>query len=180
MKTHDSGTVAQPDPPKTPEGLRARISLAVMAFFMTLFALLRSITRRVKLPSTPPDVDQNISEVAPDNTQKEEFRPPSPTPAFTEADLLSSVMKRLGELEEKVDTLKAKPSEMPYEKAELLNAAVCRVDALEAELIATKKVLLLFLVKNSLLFLFVPFSLGDSFMCHHYHIVLILFILAIL
>lgn len=39
-----------------------------------------------------------------------------------------------------MDALKAKPSEMPYEKEELLNAAVCRVDALEAELIATKKV----------------------------------------
>ncbi|KAL3730774.1 hypothetical protein ACJRO7_027756 [Eucalyptus globulus] len=137
------GTVAQPDPSKKPEGLRARILLAAMAFFMTLFAFLQSITHRVtkKLPSTPLDVDQKISEVAPDSTQKEEFRPPSPTPAFTEADLLSSVMKRLGELEEKVDTLKAKPSEMPYEKAELLNAAVCRVDALEAELIATKKAL---------------------------------------
>lgn len=132
---------------------------------MTLCALLRSITHRVtkKLPSTPLNVDQNISEVAPDSTQKEEFRPPSPTPAFTQADLLSSVLKRLGELEEKVDTLKAKPSEMPYEKEELLNAAVCRVDALEAELIATKKVLLLCLVKNSLLFLFVPFSLGGFF-----------------
>ncbi|KAJ7967292.1 Phosphatidylinositol/phosphatidylcholine transfer protein [Quillaja saponaria] len=72
---------------------------------------------------------------------KEEFCPPSPTQAFREADLLSSVLKRLGELEEKVDTLQSKPSQMPYEKEELLNAAVCRVDALEAELIATKKAL---------------------------------------
>ncbi|KAI3912175.1 hypothetical protein MKW92_046543 [Papaver armeniacum] len=48
---------------------------------------------------------------------------------------------KLGELELKVDTLQAKPSEMPCEKEELLNAAVCRVDALEAELIATKKAL---------------------------------------
>ncbi|KAG0495469.1 hypothetical protein HPP92_000160 [Vanilla planifolia] len=30
---------------------------------------------------------------------------------------------------------------MPYDKEELLNAAVCRVDALEAELISTKKAL---------------------------------------
>ncbi|MCD7447094.1 hypothetical protein HAX54_023123 [Datura stramonium] len=69
----------------------------------------------------------------------EEFRPPSPTPAFTEAQLLSVVLKKLGELEDKVNTLQEKPSEMPCEKEELLNAAVCRVDALEAELIATKK-----------------------------------------
>lgn len=86
------------------------------------------------------DHDENIPQLAPDATHKEDFRPPSPIPAFTEADLLSSVLKKLSELEEKVDTLQAKPSEMPYEKEELLNAAVCRVDALEAELIATKKV----------------------------------------
>ena len=36
--------------------------------------------------------------------------------------------------------LQSKPSVMPHEKEELLNAAVYRVDALEAELIATKKV----------------------------------------
>ncbi|RVX12120.1 Phosphatidylinositol/phosphatidylcholine transfer protein SFH4 [Vitis vinifera] len=39
---------------------------------------------------------------------------------------------------------------MPYEKEELLNAAVCRVDALEAELIATKKVV----AKNATLVLY--------------------------
>lgn len=75
-----------------------------------------------------------------DSGSKEEFRPPSPAPGFTEADLLLSVLKRLGELEEKVEELQAKPSEMPSEKEELLNAAVCRVDALEAELITAKKV----------------------------------------
>ncbi|KAK6143452.1 hypothetical protein DH2020_023800 [Rehmannia glutinosa] len=73
---------------------------------------------------------------------------PSPTPSFTDAELLSSVVKRLGELEEKVNTLQAKPSEMPYEKEELLNAAVYRVDALEAELIATKKALYEALMKQ--------------------------------
>ncbi|KAF8016952.1 hypothetical protein BT93_H2217 [Corymbia citriodora subsp. variegata] len=159
------GTVAQPDPPKTPEGLRARILLAVMAFFMTLLAFLRSISHRVtkKLPSTPLDVDQKISEVAPDSVQKEEFRPPSPTPAFTEADLLSSVLKRLGELEEKVDTLKAKPSEMPSEKEELLNAAVCRVDALEAELIATKKALYEALIRQEELLAYIDHQRETQF-----------------
>ncbi|CAI0377512.1 unnamed protein product [Linum tenue] len=84
----------------------------------------------------------HVSAVIAINTPEKELnRPPSPTASYTEADMLTSVLKRLGELEEKVDTLQAKPSEMPYEKAELLNAAVCRVDALEAELIATKKAL---------------------------------------
>ncbi|XP_057496762.1 phosphatidylinositol/phosphatidylcholine transfer protein SFH8-like isoform X2 [Actinidia eriantha] len=132
-----------PDTQKAPEGFWARILAMVMAFFMTLFMLCRSVAARVtnKPPVTSSDRNQNGHELSLDALLKEEFRPPSPPPAFSEADLLSSVLKRLAELEEKVDTLQTKPSEMPYEKEELLNAAVCRVDALEAELIATKKAL---------------------------------------
>lgn len=109
---------------------------------MTLLTLLRSVACRVtrKFPDTLTNHDQNISEQTFDVAHKEECRPPSPKTSFTDADALSSVLTRLVELEEKVDTLRAKPTEMPYEKEELLNAAVCRVDALEAELIATKKV----------------------------------------
>lgn len=109
---------------------------------MMLVTLFRSVACRVTkgLPETSTGHDLNISEVSVDANEKEEFRPPSPSPSLTEVDLLSSVTKKLSELEEKVDTLQAKPSEMPYEKEELLHAAVCRVDALEAELIATKKV----------------------------------------
>lgn len=59
---------------------------------------------------------------------------------LTEADLSSSTIKRLSELEEKVEKLESKLNVMPPEKEELLNAAVCRVDAVEAELIAAKKV----------------------------------------
>ncbi|XP_034681111.1 phosphatidylinositol/phosphatidylcholine transfer protein SFH8-like isoform X1 [Vitis riparia] len=127
---------------KSPEGIHTRILSALLAFFMTLFTLFYTVALRVthKLPDRV-DHDENIPQLAPDAIHKEDFRPPSPIPAFTEADLLSSVLKKLSELEEKVDTLQAKPSEMPYEKEELLNAAVCRVDALEAELIATKKAL---------------------------------------
>ncbi|GAV61538.1 CRAL_TRIO domain-containing protein/CRAL_TRIO_N domain-containing protein [Cephalotus follicularis] len=133
----------QPDTPKSLEGTRARILVAVMAFFMSLLTLFRSVTYRLtkKLPQASTVNGQDVAELTLDLPSKEEFRPPSPTPAFTEADLLSRVMKRLGELEEKVNTLQARPSEMPSEKEELLNAAVCRVDALEAELIATKKAL---------------------------------------
>ncbi|KAK9108906.1 hypothetical protein Sjap_016966 [Stephania japonica] len=131
-----------PDTQKSPEGIQARIYAMIMTLIMMFFAYFHSLTSRVnkKLSHT-----SNDNADAPNLTltplPKEEFRPPSPTPGFTEADLLSSVLKKLGELEEKVESLQAKPSEMPYEKEELLNAAVCRVDALEAELIATKKAL---------------------------------------
>lgn len=111
-----------------------------MGFFIAIFALLRSLTFQISGKKLSIG-SQNTAELsAPDKTATEENRPPSPIAKFTEAELLSNLMKRLGELEEKVDTLQSKPSEMPYEKEELLNAAVCRVDALEAELIATKKV----------------------------------------
>ncbi|XP_044489280.1 phosphatidylinositol/phosphatidylcholine transfer protein SFH8-like isoform X2 [Mangifera indica] len=142
MPSASKGTLSQPVTSKAPEGIRARFMVAFMAFFMTLLTLFRSVASRVtkRLPDATSDHGFNIPKPAVE-TQKEEFRPPSPGPSFTEADLISSVMKRLGELEEKVETLQSKPSEMPYEKEELLNAAVCRVDALEAELIATKKAL---------------------------------------
>lgn len=132
--------------PKVPEGVSARVLVPLMAFFMTIITLIRLVMFHVtkKLPSTPKH-GENISEPNP-GAQKEEFRPPSPSSSLSQVDLLSSVLKRLGDLEEKVDMLQAKPSEMPYEKEELLNAAVCRVDALEAELIATKKVQLWVLI----------------------------------
>ncbi|XP_019237734.1 PREDICTED: phosphatidylinositol/phosphatidylcholine transfer protein SFH8-like isoform X1 [Nicotiana attenuata] len=131
------------DSQKPVEGLRARVIGLFMAFFMTVLMLFRSITCHVtkKLQDSSTVEDQDGQEFTFDASAKEDFRPLSPTPAFTEAQLLSVVLKRLGELEDKVNTLQEKPSEMPYEKEELLNAAVCRVDALEAELIATKKAL---------------------------------------
>lgn len=130
-------------PEKTLEGIQARIITMIMAFLMTLCTLLRSAANSVakKLPSKASEEGPHYPSYGLEPAPKEEFRPPSPTPELTEMDILSSVMRRLGELEEKVDTLQAKPSEMPYEKEELLNAAVRRVDALEAELIATKKAL---------------------------------------
>lgn len=136
---------------------------------MTLFALFRSVAYRVgkKFPNGSSEYNQNQIQIEVDPLPKEEFRPPSPSPGFTEADLLSSVLKKLAELEEKVDTLQAKPSEMPSEKEELLNAAVCRVDALEAELIATKKVqLCIFIV----IFVIVLKQYTDSAFPFNHHI----------
>ncbi|KAI3702520.1 hypothetical protein L6452_28259 [Arctium lappa] len=128
---------------KAPERLYARVFAFVMAFFVTLFTLFHSVVNRVtkKLPYISSEDAQNTPNLSLAASPTEELHALSPTPSFVEAELVSSVLKRLGELEDKVDTLKAKPSEMPYEKEELLNAAVCRVDALEAELIATKKAL---------------------------------------
>ncbi|KAK4345409.1 hypothetical protein RND71_035585 [Anisodus tanguticus] len=137
------GILPPTDSQKPAGGLSARILGLLLAFFTTLLMLFRSLLCRItkKLPDQSIGQDQAVQEFTFDANSNEEFRPPSPTPAFTEAQLLSVVLKKLGELEDKVNTLQEKPSEMPCEKEELLNAAVCRVDALEAELIATKKAL---------------------------------------
>jgi tetrahydromethanopterin S-methyltransferase subunit G len=52
-----------------------------------------------------------------------------------------ALVKRVGDLEEKVAAFSSRPPEMPADKAELLAAAATRLDALEAELETTKKVL---------------------------------------
>ncbi|XP_022898609.1 phosphatidylinositol/phosphatidylcholine transfer protein SFH8-like isoform X2 [Olea europaea var. sylvestris] len=143
-------TVLSPDSQKAPEGLRARILTSLMAFFMTLFMLFRSLSCCLlkKVPDASSHQESTITENAFDTILKEEFRPPSPTPAFSEGEVLSSVLNRLGKLEEKVNALQTKPFVMPCEKEELLHAAVCRVEALEAELIATKKALYEALIKQ--------------------------------
>ncbi|KAF3617138.1 Phosphatidylinositol/phosphatidylcholine transfer protein SFH8 [Capsicum annuum] len=137
------GMLPPTDSEKPAGGLSSRILELLMAFFTAVLMLFRSVLCHItkKLADSSIGQDQAVQEFTFDANSSEEFRPPSPAPAFTEAQLLSVVLKKLGELEEKVNTLKEKPSEMPCEKEELLNAAVCRVDALEAELIATKKAL---------------------------------------
>lgn len=132
-----------PDSQKAPEGLCSRLLATFMTLFTTLFLVFRSMSYPAtkKLPEASAQHEQTVPELATDTNYKDEFRPPSPTPFFTDRELLTSMVKRLRELEDKVNILQEKPSTMPYEKEELLNAAVCRVDALEAELIATKKAL---------------------------------------
>lgn len=135
------GRVPLPDSRKHTIGAQPQVLTLLMAFVMTLFTMLCSMVVCVRKKLQGEELDVQKPDIPLGSSHKEEFRPPSPAPAFTEADLLSSVLKRLGELEEKIDVLQAKPSEMPSEKEELLNAAVRRVDALEAELITTKKAL---------------------------------------
>ncbi|CAJ1972471.1 unnamed protein product [Sphenostylis stenocarpa] len=121
----------------------AYIWVVIVGFFVAIFTIARSlafhVTKRIK--DTISDSAKNMPNMTIDSITKEESLPPSPVPRLTKTELISSALKRLGDLEEKVDMLQSKPNVMPSEKEELLNAAVYRVDALEAELIATKKAL---------------------------------------
>ncbi|XP_045821553.1 phosphatidylinositol/phosphatidylcholine transfer protein SFH8-like isoform X2 [Trifolium pratense] len=151
------GTPPLFDTIKSPEGIRARIWVALTVFLLTMFTLLRLLAYRVtkKLPVVSSKNYHSTLELTLDTTNKENYCSSSPTPAYTETQAFSSIMKRLGELEEKVNTLKSKPSELPRQKTELLNAAVYRVDALEAELIAAKKALYEALIRQEELFAYI-------------------------
>lgn len=115
-------------------GLVSHIWRWLPAFFVKFLMIFISV-------ALPQSEGQSQSESAVDEANARESRPPSPAFAtITENHVFSSVVNRLGDLEKQVEILHSKRHEMPREKEELLNTAVYRVDALEAELIATKKV----------------------------------------
>ncbi|CAL0322382.1 unnamed protein product [Lupinus luteus] len=120
-------------------GRCANISAIIVGFFFAIFKIVSSavfrVTKRVR--DSESDAPQNMPSISADSTHMDSH-PPS---GATKVELASSDLKRIGELEEKIDMLHSKPNVMPSEKEELLNAAVYRVDALEAELIGTKKAL---------------------------------------
>ncbi|XP_061356298.1 phosphatidylinositol/phosphatidylcholine transfer protein SFH8-like [Gastrolobium bilobum] len=128
---------------RSTDGNCAHIWAIIVGFFIAIFTFARSIAFRMTkgIQDSESVSAQNMPNMTVDSITKEESRPPSPAPRVTKAELISSALKRLSELEEKVDVLQSRPNVMPCEKEELLNAAVYRVDALEAELIATKKAL---------------------------------------
>ncbi|XP_004500992.1 phosphatidylinositol/phosphatidylcholine transfer protein SFH6-like isoform X2 [Cicer arietinum] len=117
---------------------------ATAGFIFALFAFARSIAFR-----------------ATKGIKKEEL-----ATGFTKTNLSpSSTLRRLDELEEKVEMLQSKVNVMPREKEELLNAAVCRVDALEAELIATKKALYEALIRQEELLAYTDSQKKSKFKC---------------
>ncbi|XP_042381446.1 phosphatidylinositol/phosphatidylcholine transfer protein SFH12-like [Zingiber officinale] len=103
----------------------------VVAFVMgvvTMVRVGRSMSRKV----TNADVANLM--------KSQMMRQPPPAPAVSVAEF-ACVLKRLGELEEKVNVLGNKPPEMELDKEEMLSAAANRVEALESELAETRKAL---------------------------------------
>lgn len=66
--------------------------------------------------------------------------PALPSPAAVPLSDYMTMMKRMAELEERVNILNMKPAAMPADKEEMLNIALGKVETLEQELEATKKV----------------------------------------
>ncbi|KAK8939954.1 hypothetical protein KSP40_PGU016696 [Platanthera guangdongensis] len=115
----------------SPAESRAHILAYVATFAITLLTVLRAVTG----PMTK-KLQQGSDEALSTVSASKEL---SSAHGFTDPEFLSIVLKRLSELENNLFSLQSKPSEMPFDKEELLVASVRRVDALEAELIATKK-----------------------------------------
>ena len=133
---------------KAPEGFSNQIFTGVMTLVMGVVTMIK-VTRN--MPKKLTDASLLSSSLHYDDTAmiKDHVHPQKlAAPAISSADFMA-VMKRMAALEEKVTVLTMKPAEMPAEKEEMLNAALSRVDNLEQELMATKKVPIIFMISFS-------------------------------
>ncbi|XP_074280104.1 phosphatidylinositol/phosphatidylcholine transfer protein SFH8-like isoform X2 [Silene latifolia] len=119
-----------------------RFLSVVVTFFMTLLVFVRSATVKASRGTTRfiVNLPQSILGLIIGPDFEEYFRSPA-CPQLADPNLFSIILRRLNEVEEKVTNLQTKSIKMPSEKEELLDVAIYRVDALEAELISTKKAL---------------------------------------
>ncbi|GFP87773.1 phosphatidylinositol/phosphatidylcholine transfer protein sfh12 [Phtheirospermum japonicum] len=121
---------------KTSDGLSNHLLAGVMTLVMGVVTMVR-MTRN--MPKRLTDAALSSSMYGVDALIKGQGSTYSlPAPAISNEDYFI-MMKRMNELEEKVSVLVKKPATMPPEKEEMLNNALNRVDALEQELLATKK-----------------------------------------
>lgn len=123
--------------------IRRPVITGVMSMAMGIMTMLRVGNAMPKaITSAPASKDELECDSGTDEDPK----------VMVSAAQYSMVLTRLAEMEEKVVVMSNKPIEMPPEKEEILNAAVDRAEALEAELTATKKVILVVLLMISSLF----------------------------
>lgn len=123
------------DPCKSPEGISNHLLGGVLAFVMGIVTMVRMTTN---MPRKITEAALYGSQVYYNDSMMKGGHQ-LPAPSISGADYMA-MAKRMAELEDKVKTLTAKPTTMPPEKEEMLNAAVSRVNTLEQELSATKKV----------------------------------------
>ncbi|XP_024960109.1 phosphatidylinositol/phosphatidylcholine transfer protein SFH3-like [Cynara cardunculus var. scolymus] len=117
------------------EGLGNHIFTGMMTFMMGVMTMVR-MTRNMPKKLTETSHYSNVIYEEPIKQRPEPYQ--LQAPGISTAEYLS-MMKRLGDLEEKVIILTNKPVEMPPEKEEMLNNALKRIESLEIELSATKK-----------------------------------------
>ncbi|XP_058091986.1 phosphatidylinositol/phosphatidylcholine transfer protein SFH12-like isoform X2 [Magnolia sinica] len=129
------GELCPPETYKSPDGVSTQIFSGVMTFVMGIATVLR-VTRGIpkKLTNDYGNPLYGAESMLKGKVNQHQL----PAPAVSAAEF-SAVVKRLRQMEEQASILSMQPARMPIDKEEMLNAAVTRVNALEAELAATKK-----------------------------------------
>ncbi|PNY03864.1 sec14 cytosolic factor-like protein [Trifolium pratense] len=127
-----------PDSCKIHEKVNSQIFTGVMAFVMGIVTMVR-MTRNMPKVLTDANFYSNSAYAGED--YKAEVPSEQMTSPTISAQEFMTVMKRMAELEAKMGNMNAPTTCMPPEKEEMLNAAITRADALEQELMATKKAL---------------------------------------
>ncbi|XP_057445370.1 phosphatidylinositol/phosphatidylcholine transfer protein SFH12-like [Lotus japonicus] len=125
-------TFSMVDSCKIHEKVNSQIFTGVMAFVMGIVTMVR-MTRNMPKKLTDANFYSNSVYSGGQN-------PSDQTNPSISAQEFMTVMKRMAELEEKMGNMNYNTC-MPPEKEEMLNAAISRADALEQELMSTKKAL---------------------------------------
>lgn len=123
---------------KASEGVSSQIVGGVMAFVMGIITMVR-LTRNMPRKMTEAALYGNpvyYNGMMINKGQGHQL----PAPTISTTDYLT-MMKRMTELEEKVNVLESKAPVMPPEKEQMLNDALNKVDSLQQELAAAKKAL---------------------------------------
>ncbi|XP_058755775.1 phosphatidylinositol/phosphatidylcholine transfer protein SFH12-like [Vicia villosa] len=117
--------------------VNSQIFTGVMAFVMGIVTMVR-MTRTMPKKLTDANFYSN-SVYSGDDNKNQDPSDQMTNPTISAQEFMT-VMKRMAELENKMGNINHNAS-MPPEKEEMLNAAISRADALEQELMATKKAL---------------------------------------
>ncbi|XP_023642226.1 phosphatidylinositol/phosphatidylcholine transfer protein SFH10 [Capsella rubella] len=120
----------------TNENGRSPIFTGVMAFVMGVVTMIR-VSKNVPRKLTESTIYSTPAYCDDSSMNKSSMQ----STAKISGEDLMAVMKRMAELEHKVNILSAQPATMPPEKEEMLNDAISRADVFEQELAATKKAL---------------------------------------
>ncbi|XP_023770435.1 phosphatidylinositol/phosphatidylcholine transfer protein SFH12 [Lactuca sativa] len=124
--------------PISPDGIGNHLFSGMMTLVMGVMTMVRMTNNMPKRLTNATLYSIGIHDDDDDMVKKQPGSYKLQPPVVSAAEFLS-VMKRVGELEEKVIILNNQPNQMPPEKEEILNKALSRVEALEIELVATRK-----------------------------------------
>lgn len=137
----NAGACEFQDLAKISEGMMSNNILSgIMALIMGIVTVIR-VSKAMPRKIVSAALDYASNTCSAENMEKGRTQLPAQTVTISTTEY-SAMLKRLCDLEEKVSIMSTKPVEMPAEKEEMLKTAVSRAESLEAELNATKKVLL--------------------------------------